>query len=232
MARITTYPTLATAVQTYMGNRADVGVASGNLDYLCSEAEEEMNARLRVRRMLTVVTPTVSAAGVVTLPTDWLGYKRFVARDGSSEWDLDLREAQAKPTVSSAYLTPGKPQILVTAATSFIWPYTDATYTFTSVYYAMIPQLTSSATTNWVITNFPNTYLYGCLAAARGLVHDDEPTWQSRLDRWEKRFNAAINRIAAHDAHDLDSRTHVEMNPDTALFNGSTFGSNIRGDGA
>jgi hypothetical protein len=63
MARITTYATLATAVQTYMGNRTDVGVASGNLDYLCSEAEEEMNARLRVRRMLTTVTPTVSSAG-------------------------------------------------------------------------------------------------------------------------------------------------------------------------
>jgi hypothetical protein len=232
MARITTYATLATAVQAAMGNRTDIGVASGNLDQLCSEAEEEMNARLRVRRMLTTATPTVSSAGVVTLPSDWLGYKRFVARDGSSEWDLDLREAQAKPTISSAYLTAGKPQALITGSTTVIWPYTDLAYTYTSVYYAMIPQLTSSATSNWVLANFPNAYLYGCLAAARGLVHDDEPTWQSRLDRWEKRFSAAINRIQAHDAHDLDARTHVEMSPDTALFSGSRFSSNITGDGA
>ena len=57
MARVTDYSSLATAVQAYLGGRPDVGVASGNLDYLLMEAEEEMNTRLRTRRGLTATTP-------------------------------------------------------------------------------------------------------------------------------------------------------------------------------
>lgn len=220
MARVTTYATLAAAVQAYLA-RSDVGVSAGNLDYLCSEAEEEMNARLRVRHMLTAITPTVSSAGVVTLPTGYLGWKRFTARDGSREWDLELLSAEAKPEVWDAYGSAGVPRALITiGSTSQIWPYTDGVYTFTALHYLKIPELTSVATTNWVITNYPNAYLYGCLAAARGLIQDDQPTMASRFDLWAKRFERAIQNIKADDANALDARTHATLAPDTTMFSG------------
>lgn len=229
MARVTTYATLATAVQEYLA-RTDVGVASGNLDYLCAEAEQEMNARLRVRRMLTSVTPTVSSAGVVTLPTDYRGWQRFTVRDGNSEWDLDLKSAEQKPEIQSSYTTDGKPRALITVgATSQIWPYTDGFYTFVASYYAMVPQLTSGAGTNWVITNFPMAYLYGCLAAARGFMLDDSPAMQSRFDVWTKRFSHVLDQIEAEDARDLDARTHATLDADTSLFRGGER-SNIQAD--
>src|SRR4051812_12156435 len=110
MARVTDYASLATAVQAYLGGRTDVGVVSGNLDYLISEAEEEMNTQLRTRRGLTAITPTVSSAGVVTLPTDFGGWKRFQCRDGTREWDLDLVAAEVTTDYASLYNSPGIPE--------------------------------------------------------------------------------------------------------------------------
>jgi hypothetical protein len=229
VARITTYATLATGVQTYM-KRSDIGVASGNLDYLCSEVEEEVNAQLRVRRMLTSVTPTVSSAGVVTLPSDFRGWKRFAVRDGTSEWDLELKAAEETTNVSELYTATGVPKALITnGTTSQIWPYTDATYTFAGLYFAMVPQLTSSATTNWLITNYPNVYLYGCLAASRGLVSDDTPVGASRFELWAKLFNRAIQRIKTDNSHEIDSRDYATLTSDTSLFTGSRV-SNIQAD--
>jgi hypothetical protein len=218
MARVTDYASLATAVQAYL-TRSEVGVASGNLDYLCSEAEEEMNARLRVRRMLTAITPTVSSAGVVTLPSDFGGWVRFQVRDGSREWDLDLLPAEQVTSVWDLYGSAGSPKALIsTGATSQVWPYTDGAYTFAGLYYARVPALTSSATTNWVISNFPNAYLYGCLAAARGFIKDDAPAMQSRFDRWEKRFKDALARIEREASFDVDARKNATTTPDTTLF--------------
>lgn len=219
MAQVTSYSTLATAVLAYM-SRSDVGVASGNLDYLIQECEAELNARLRVRRMLTALTPTVSAAGVVTLPSDFGGWKRFQIRDGTREWDLDLLSAEETTDVWSLYGTSGIPKALVTGATAQIVPFTNGTYSFAALYYARIAALTSTNTSNWVMANFPMAYLYGCLAAARGFAKNDSPKGGSRLDVWNDKFQQAIRQIKAEDARDFDARTHKTLSPDTSLFNG------------
>lgn len=226
----TTYATLATAVQDYL-SRTDVGVASGNLDYLITEAEQEMNARLRVRRMLTTVTPTVSAAGVVTLPSDYGGWKRFQARDGTSEWDLDLVAAEQLTSLSPLYGgSNGTPEAIVTlGSTSQVWPFTNGSYTYAALYYARIPNLTSSATTNWVITNFPMAYVFGCLTAARGFVKDQNPQSASRFDMWAKRFDRVIEQIQDEDKFDLDARSSATLVANTSLFGGSSQ-SNIKTD--
>lgn len=226
MARVSSYSTLATAVQTYLG-RSDVGVSAGNLDYLCAEAEEEMNARVRVRFMLTAITPTVSSAGVITLPTGFVGWKRFQCRDGTREWDLDLKSAEQMTEISPLYGgSNGEPKAVITiGTTSQIWPYTDAVYTFRALHYLKIPELSSGAATNWVITNYPNAYLYGCLAAARAFVNDDQPAMASRFDLWEKRFSRAIDRINIADAIDLDARSHATLSADTSLFSGRGHGN-------
>lgn len=216
MAQVTTYTTLATAVQSYL-SRTDVGVASGNLDYLIQEVEEEANSRLRVRRMLTSVTPTVSAAGVVTLPSDFGGWKRFQVRDGSREWDLNLLSAEETTDIWTLYGSAGIPKALITTgSTSQILPFTNGAYTFAGLYFGRIAQLTSGAPTNWLIANFPMVYLYGCLAAAKGLIGDD-----ARMPIWIDRFNRAMKHVQMEDAKDLDARSNNTMSPDTSLFGGA-----------
>lgn len=223
MARVTNYSTLATAVQAYLA-QTDVGVSAGNLDYLCAEVEQELNARLRVRHQLTAITPTVSSAGVVTLPTGFLGWARFQVRDGTVEWDLDLKAAESTTEVSSLYQDTGVPRALITnGATSQIWPYTDGVYTFRGLHFLKVPELSSGAATNWVITNYPMAYVYGCLAAARGFVMDDET---GRFAMWAKRFDRVVAQIQRESAKDTDARKNATLGMDTSLF-GSRMRSNI-----
>lgn len=224
MARITDYASLATGVQSYL-KRGDLGVASGNLDYLIQEVEQELNARLRVRRMLTAITPTVSSAGVVTLPADYGGWKRFQVRDGSREWDLDLKNPEQLTDISALYTSTGIPKALVTGATSQIVPYTDGVYTFAALYYARVPTLSSTATTNWVVANFPFVYLYGCLAAAGGYATDD-----ARFAKWASRFDHAVDGIEEEDAKDIDARTAALLSPNTSLFSKGSRVYNVLAD--
>lgn len=220
MARVTNYSTLATAVQAYL-SRTDVGVSSGNLDYLLAEAEQEMNAELRSRRQLTSLTPTVSSAGVVTLPSDFGGWVRFQVRDGTREWDLDLKAAEDTTRIFDLYGSTGTPEaLLMVGSTAQIWPFTDGLYSFAALYFARVPELTSSATTNWVITVFPMAYLYGCLAAARGFVKKSSPEQIALFDLWEKRFRRALKQISRESALDTDARNNVVLSPDTTLFSG------------
>jgi hypothetical protein len=227
VAAVSDYTTLASALQEYLYTAA-LAVPGRNLDYLISEVEQEMNARLRVRRMLTSITPTVSSAGVVTLPTGFGGWKRFTARDGTNEWDLELVSAEAKPEIMAIYGSSGMPRALVTiGATSQIWPYTDGAYTFAGLHFTRIPALTASATTNWVVTNFPNAYLYGCMAAAcrMGIGGADVamiPKLQAQEATYSRLFDRMIAGIQREDAIDLDARTHATLEPDTTLFGRSS----------
>lgn len=212
MARITSYATLATAVQDYLA-RDNVGVSAGNLDYLVGEVEEELNAILRVQRMLTSVTPTISSLGVVTLPADFLGWARFVARQGDTEWDLTPAAAEEQASISPLYGTPGRPRSIIQSidGAGKIFPYTDGVYTFTALYYARIPQLTSGGSANWVITSYPSVYLYGCLAAAAGYSMDDDSAWS-------RKFREGIQRIQREDKMARDARKGARLKPDTPMF--------------
>lgn len=220
MPSINSYGTLATAVQAYL-SRNDVGVASGNLDYLIYEAEAELNSRLRVRRMLTAVTPTVSSTGVVTMPSFFGGWKRFQARDGTNEWDLDLLAPELTTEVSSLYASStGRPRALIQGDSARIWPFTNGAYTYAALYYARIESLTVANPSNWLVLAFPMAYLYGCLAAARGFSKNDTPRGASRFDLWQKRFEDAIRQIQREDRLDHDARNSAVLNPDTSLFSG------------
>ena len=205
------YTELVTAIQDYTKKSS---FTSTLVDYLITEAEAEMNARLRTRRQLTALTPTVSSAGVVTIPNDFGGWKRFTTRDASQAWDLRLLSAEQEYDILSAYTAASRPSALIQKGTTAqVWPYTDGLYTFAALYYARVPNLTSTATTNWVILNHPMAYLYGCLAAAKGFIMDDE-----RIAMWSSMFTRALDRIEREDALDTSASDDSTLSVNTALF--------------
>lgn len=223
MSKPATYNELVTAVADYL-RRADL--TSGYVDYFITEAEAEMNARLRTRRQLTALTPTVSSAGVVTIPTEWAGWKRFTARDDAVAWDLDILDAEQQHDLDAAYANEGRPRALIAGDGNHqIWPYDDGVYTYRALYYKAIPNLTSVASTNWLLTKHPTAYLYGVLAASKGYIKDDP-----RIPLWQSMFQRSMDRIEQEDALERDSRTSQALTPNTSLF-GGPWRSNIETDG-
>lgn len=56
-------------------------------------------------------------------------------------------------------------------------PSPAGSYTMEMVYYKAIPALSSSNTTNWMLTNNPDAYLYGSLMEAMPFCKNPDPTW-------------------------------------------------------
>lgn len=61
--------------------------------------------------------------------------------------------------------TTGQPVYYTQVGTEFrFYPAPDASYTGKIIYWGKVPGLTSSATTNWLLTSHPDVYFHGTLA--------------------------------------------------------------------
>lgn len=75
-------------------------------------------------------------------------------------------------------------------------PQPDAAYDCDMTYFTSLPALSTTNTTNTVLTNNPDVYLYGTLAHAEGFLEHDEriPLWKSAFDSALKELDDARQR--------------------------------------
>lgn len=114
---------------------------------------------LRTRDMETTVTETVTS-GTAPLPADFLQMKRVTVQSSPLQ-NLDYAPAKwmdwAYPTTDA-----GTPSFYDIVGTNLIIR-PIPTDTVEYVYYAQIPALSNTNTTNWLLTKSPNAYLYAAL---------------------------------------------------------------------
>lgn len=173
---ITNYSQLKDAVATWEDLGSEL---SAQMDDILLMANDTLNngmdmggssiPALRVREMeaVTSLTPT---SGACTLPTDYLQYRRVV------------EEASTRRPLS--YITPdGVDQKYATRAAglacdftiigSSLYMYPVSTNDIELTYYQKIPDLTSTNTTNWLLTKRPSIYLHACLFQV-GIIRRDD----------------------------------------------------------
>ena len=181
---ITTYAELQTATANWL-DRSDM---TDRIPEFIELAEANFNRVIRQPDMITKDDSFSISSRYTTLPTDTLEIVRIV---------LDLT-----PVVVLEYMTPeelserrtyltgtGKPIYFTTVGGSTnqleVLRSPDSTYTASIIYYTRIAALTDAATTNWLLTNHPDIYLFGTLVEAEPYLKNDErmPMWTSRLDK-------------------------------------------------
>ena len=181
---ISTYAELQTATANWL-DRSDL---TDRIPEFIELAEANFNRVIRQPDMITKNDSFSIAGRYTTLPTDTLEIVRIV---------LDLT-----PVIVLEYMTPeelserritltgtGKPYYFTTIGGSAnqleVLRSPDDTYTASIIYYTRIAALTDSATTNWLLTNHPDIYLFGALVEAEPYLKNDErmPLWTSRLDK-------------------------------------------------
>ena len=181
---ITTYAELQTATANWL-DRSDL---TDRIPEFIELAEANFNRVIRQPDMITKDDSFSISSRYTTLPTDTLEIVRIV---------LDLT-----PVVVLEYMTPeelserrvsltggGEPYYFTTVGGSTnqleVLRSPDSTYTASIIYYTRIAALTDAATTNWLLTNHPDIYLFGTLVEAEPYLKNDErmPMWTSRLDK-------------------------------------------------
>jgi len=156
--------------------------------------EAELNLRLRVRRMLARDTFTADAQ-YEGLPSDFLEMARLTITSTTPDKELLFASPQQMSDWRETYQSAGEPiyYSIVGSEVEFL-PVPSDSYTVERLYFAEIPALSSSNTTNWLLTSHPEVYLHGCLAKAFAYAMDE-----GRAALHEQQYQSAVDRLVAAD---------------------------------
>jgi hypothetical protein len=173
---ISTYAELQTAINSWLA-RTDLAT---NVPDFIANFEAVANRRLRVRQQETSATLT-PVSGSATLPADYLSFRR-VTWAGSPLIQLEYVTPEYmnwRFTVSDSSL----PTVFtIEGSTLTVRPTNDSNLTLE--YFQKIPSLASSST-NWLLTAYPDLYLYGSLYQAYEFIRDYESSAFRKAQRDE-----------------------------------------------
>ena len=200
---IGTFAELKTATANWL-DRSDL---TDRIPEFITLAEARFNRVLRIRDMETVSTAISTSAGTreYSLPTGFVQMKEF--------------HLSTDPITPLAYITPemmsrmqagsskSKPQVFTIIADKVrLGPNPDAVYTTSMLYYKAFTALSDSATTNDMLTNNPDVYLYGTLLEAEPFIMNDE-----RVPLWLAAFEKAVSDIQNQDNKDRHSGSQLRV---------------------
>lgn len=185
---IATASDLQSAVTDWLA-RSDTAVVARVPDFIML-FETVVNRRLRIRLMelTTSLTPT---NGVATLPSDYLAWRRLT-------WTGNIpRELEyVHPSYLHALfptLPQGDPRYFTIENGSITLGPSDNT-ALTLDYFQKVPALASNST-NWLLSAYPDAYLFGALTEAYAYTKDPE-----NMNLWGGRRDAVFDEIERLDA--------------------------------
>lgn len=204
-----TYANLQTAIGTFL-NRTDLSTVAADFITL---AEAQMHRRFvgKVRsgepipRRLIGRSDASIADGdeYLAVPSDFAGPIDFTI-DSDPITALDYLDSTNLQQWKQSDALNGKPPAYYTIVGGQLqlYPEADQAYTGELTYIARVPALSSTNTTNWVLTSYPDAYLYGALVQSAPYLRDDP-----RIEVWGTLFTAAIDDICHADPVPSDMST-------------------------
>lgn len=185
---------------TYAGLQASVAEFLNRAELLATIpdfiklAETQLNRKLRAADMITSATLSVSTSSAA-LPADFNGMVSFELPSGAGTPLRYVKPEEVRALRQTLYTTTGAPKVWSIAGTNLeTAPPPDQAYLCLMLYYARIPALTNSNTSNWLLTKHPDAYLYGALLQSAPYLKDD-----ARLQTWAALYEKAIDDIAQSD---------------------------------
>jgi hypothetical protein len=185
---ITTYTELKSAVADWL-LRDDLTAV---LPSFISLAEAGLNRQARHWRMEKRATATLDTQ-YSALPADFLQPIRLSLTSGTT-FELELAsQADIVDMRSLAANNTGRPRYYaLTAGEIEVFPTPGDNYTLELAYVARVPALSDSNADNWLLTYYPDAYLYGTLLQAAPYLKDDE-----RVGLWKSMYDGAVAGIIA-----------------------------------
>lgn len=184
---ITTYAELQTSIGNFL-NRSDMTAVIP--DFI---AIAEAQVQRRVRHWQMEKSDTIAASSRYSaLPGDFLEPIRLTV-DGKhkSLMPMSLNEMSDERYQSDD--TAGDPEFYaITAGQLELFPTPGAAVTVNIDYYRTIEPLSGSATSNWLLAEAPDVYLYGALMQSAPYLVDDK-----RIAVWGALFQSAIEEMQA-----------------------------------
>ena len=158
-------------------------------------AEARMARDPRVRQ-LTIEDPFVIDAATETVPTGFSAIESlFIIGDNNKYLTIETVDPGGLPEVQQRHQPSGTPRAVAFQddTTLRFAPVPDQAYDAVLIYWEGVSALSDSNTTNWILTNHPDIYLYGALIESAPYMKDDE-----RIAVWGTRYEAALEELHRH----------------------------------
>ncbi len=180
---ITTYDELKASIANWL-NRDDLAAV---IPDFISLSEAQIARDIRHWRQEKRVTTSVNEQ-YENLPNDWLEMIQIQLTAGGSLQAVSASELQSRKEVS---LTANKPKYYrLTSDQIELYPAPDQPYEASMQYYARVPALSDAETSNWILTEYPDIYLYGSLVHAAPYLADDQ-----RITVWASLYKSAVDAL-------------------------------------
>jgi hypothetical protein len=189
---ITNYGELKSAMADFL-NRSDLtSVIPTFIDF----AEAEFNRTFRIRQMVARAEAVIDAR-FSAVPADFLEAKDLVVVTGNPVTPLQFVTQQEMAQLRNTTITSaGKPNYFSVVGEQFEFaPTPDGEYSLEMTYYANIDALSSDSDTNWLLTDYPDLYLYTSLMHSAPYLKDDE-----RIGLWANLAKKAKEELVESDA--------------------------------
>lgn len=185
---LSTRSELITDIGNYM-HRDDL---TGIIPTFIRMVEANLNKHLRVAQMMTQATLTLTpGTDTEALPSDFLEARSLILQ-GAADNNLVLNYQTPRVLEMRSNSTQtGKPDNYTIIGEDLKFaPSPDSAYDVELEYFAEIPALTSGNTTNWLLTDAPDIYLYGCLLQGAAYVRD-----RNILDTWRTAYYDSVRML-------------------------------------
>ena len=186
---LTTYAELKTSIGDWL-NRSDLTTA---IPDFISLAEAQIERNLRTRQMLSRSTATIDTE-YAAVPADFLEVKSFKLNTNPPT-PLQFETIDSMDNLSTIYTSSTKPAYFSVVGGQFRFvPIPDSSYTSELTYYAKLSKLSTTNTTNWLLTAAPDVYLYGALMQAAPYLQDD-----ARITTWASLYRTGLDELKTAD---------------------------------
>lgn len=187
---ISTYTELKSAIADWL-NRSDL---TSVIPTFISLSEASMERVLRTRNMLTRATASIDTQ-YSAFPADFLEVRSVKLTSVAPIQPMEFQTMEAMDNLDAKDSAPGKPIYYSVVGNQLrVHPTPNATYTAELAYYAKLDKLSDSVSSNWLLTQSPDAYLYGALLQAAPYLKDDE-----RVSIWTTLYAASIQAIQTAD---------------------------------
>lgn len=193
---ISTFAELKSSIADFL-NRTDLTTV---IPSFISLAEAQINRDVRHWRMDKITTTAANTGvGETILPENYLEVNSVAWQfDGGHLKSLNFvtnkvfaeREYNAQGTTGTPEIFSFKSNANVPSHVIKILPAPSSSGAVTIDYMERVPALSDSTTTNWLLSEAPDIYLYGSLLHAAPYLQEDE-----RISVWAQLYGAAVKQL-------------------------------------
>ena len=190
---LATFSDLKPSVANYL-NRNDLDDVIPDFVTL---TENRLNRDLRVRtNLIRAETTTTASTAFYNLPNDLIELRNITYDTASSSYSLEYLSPESLSREYGAY-TSGKPRAYTNLGKDIkLGPTPDAAYTININYFKKLETLSDANTTNLILTEFPELYLFGACLEGAIYLNDTE-----QLQRFMGLYQQTLGEVkAAEDA--------------------------------